>query len=371
MKDPRHTQLAKILVSHSTRLQPGERVLIEAFDIPQEFVIELIRAAKSREAIPFVNIKNNRISRALLETLPEAGFELWGKFEATVMQEMDAYIGVRGSHNISEMADLDAAQMDLYKTHILKPVHFDLRVPKTKWVVLRYPTASMAQQAGMSSETFEDFYFKVCTLDYAKMSRSMEALKNRMEAADRVHILGRNTELEFSIRGIPAIPCGGEHNIPDGECFTAPVRDSVNGHIQFNTPTIYEGTPFQDVRLEFRDGKIVNARADKTEKLNQILDTDEGARYVGEFAIGFNPHINRPMLDILFDEKMAGSFHFTPGQAYKEADNGNRSKVHWDLVMRQTPDCGGGKLFFDDELIREDGRFLPEDLQALNPENLM
>ena len=371
MKDPRHQQLAEVLVTHSTRLQPGERVLIEAFDIPHDFVVELIRATKRQQAVPFVQIRQNEVTRALVASLPEDGFEQWGQMDAFVMEKMQAYIGVRGSHNIAEFSDVPADQLNYYKTHVIKPVHFDIRVAHTKWVVLRYPTPSMAQQAGMSTEAFEEFYFKVCTLDYSKMTEPMQVLKDYMEATDRVRIVGPKTELEFSIKGIPAIPCGGEHNIPDGECFTAPVRDSVNGHIQFNTPTVYEGTVFNHVRLEFQNGRIVKATADKTDRLNRILDTDEGARYIGEFAIGFNPHITRPMMDILFDEKMAGSFHFTPGQAYEEADNGNRSKVRWDMVMLQTPEYGGGEIYFDDKLIRKDGRFVPDDLQPLNPENLL
>ena len=371
MKDPRFQKLAKVLIGHSTRMQAGEHGYIEAIDTPEAFVVELIREARASGAIPYVSLRRNEITRALVQALPVEGMRFWGKHEAALMSDMQAYIGVRGSHNISEMADVDAEQMDFYKTHFLKPVHFDIRVRKTRWVVLRFPTPSMAQQAGMSTEAFEDFYFDVCTLDYGKMSQHMQALQKRMQATDRVRITGPDTELEFSIKGIPAIPCGGEHNIPDGECFTAPVRDSVNGHIHFNTPTIYEGVAFSNVRLEFENGKVVQATADKTERLNQILDTDKGARYVGEFSLGFNPHVTRPMLDILFDEKMAGSFHFTPGQAYEEADNGNRSKVHWDMVMQQMPEAGGGEIRFDEVLIRKDGRFVPEDLQPLNPENLV
>lgn len=370
MKDPRYRQLAEVLTTHSTRLQSGERVLIETTDIPQSFVIELIRAATRRKAVPFVATRNSATTRALLQSLPEDGFMQWGQQDAARMAEMQAYIGVRGSFNIAELSDLDPTQMNAYKTYYLKPVHFDLRVPKTKWVVLRFPTASMAQQASMSTEAFEDFYFQVCTLDYKKMSARMQALQRRMENTDQVRIVGPQTELSFSIKGIPAIACGGEHNIPDGECFTAPVRDSANGYIQLNTSTIYDGVIFNNVRLELRDGKIVRATADKTDKLNEILDIDDGARYIGEFAIGFNPYITKPMLDILFDEKIAGSFHFTPGQAYEEADNGNRSKVHWDLVLLQTPDQGGGEIYFDDVLIRKDGLFVPDDLQPLNPENL-
>lgn len=371
MKDPRHQQLAEVLIGHSTKLKPKERILIEAIDVPNDLVIEIIRCAKLHGGIPFVTLKSNEISRALVHELPEVGFQQWGNFEATRMQEMDAYIGIRGSFNIAEMSDVDSQQLEFYKTHFLKPVHFDIRVPNTKWVVLRYPTASMAQQAGMSTEAFEDFYFRVCTLDYSKMSENMQVLKRRMEAADRIKITGPNTELEFSIKGIPAIASGGEHNIPDGECFTAPVRDSVNGHIQFNAATIYEGVIFNNIRLELKDGKIVRANGSKTGRLNKILDTDEGARFIGEFAIGFNPLITQPMLDILFDEKIAGSFHFTPGQAYEIADNGNKSKVHWDMVLLQTPEHGGGEIYFDGELIRKDGQFVPPDLLPLNPENLV
>ena len=179
--------------------------------------------------------------------------------------------------------------------------------------------------------------------------------------------------MTFSIKGIPAVPCAGECNIPDGEVFTAPVRESVNGTIQYNTPSPYQGTVFNNVKLEFKDGKIVNATADNDiEKLNEIFNTDEGAKFIGEFAIGVNPLIKHPMGDILFDEKIDGSFHFTPGQAYEgEADNGNRSAIHWDLVLIQRPEYGGGSIYFDDVLIRENGRFVIKELECLNPENLI
>ncbi|MCA9733144.1 aminopeptidase [candidate division KSB1 bacterium] len=371
MKDPRYRKLAEVLINHSTRLQKGEHILIEAIDTPHQVVVELIKLVKEKEGIPFVTLKNSEVTRALVKTNNENGFRKWGELDTARMDEMQAYIGIRGGQNVMEMSDVPQGQMGLYKSHYLKPVHFDTRVKKTKWVVLRFPSYSFAQQAGMSTEAFEDFYFNVCTLDYGKMFERSQVLKAWMEKTDKVHITGKGTDLSFSIKGIPAIPCGGQFNIPDGECFTSPVRNTVNGVIHYNTPTIYEGTAFNDVRLEFKDGKVVGATADKTEKLNQILDTDEGARYVGEFAIAFNPYITHPMLDILFDEKIAGSFHFTPGQAYEDADNGNRSKVHWDMVMRQTPECDGGEIYFDEVLIRKDGLFIPEDLQPLNPANLI
>jgi aminopeptidase len=254
----------------------------------------------------------------------------------------------------------------------MKPVHFDQRVPHTKWCVLRWPSPSMAQLAQMSTEAFEEFYFNVCTLDYAKMDAAAKALKDRMMATDRVHLKGPgDTDLSFSIKEIPCVPCTGTHNIPDGECFTAPVRDSVNGVIHFNTPTVYNGVTFENIRLTFKNGQVVEASCDgEDDKLNSILDTDEGARYVGEFAIGFNPYILEAMKDILFDEKIAGSLHFTPGRAYDDADNGNRSEIHWDLVLIQRPEHGGGTIAFDDEIVRRDGLFITDDLAALNPDAL-
>ncbi|HQX52793.1 MAG TPA: aminopeptidase [Planctomycetaceae bacterium] len=368
MQDPRIDKLATVLIHHSCRLQPGQKVLIEAFDLPEpNLICRLVDEACRIGAIPIVNIKQNAVLRSLYRGATEDSMKLAGKFEAAVMSEMDAYIGVRGSANSSEFSDVSGDSMDLYQQHWWQPVHIQIRVPKTRWVVLRYPTPSMAQAASQSCEQFEDFFFNVCTADYAKMAEDLKPLKARMEAADRVRITAPGTDLSFSIKDIPVVPCAGESNIPDGECFTAPVKDSVHGTIQFNTPSRYQGTVFDGIRFEMKDGKIVNATCrNAPERLNQILDSDAGARYIGEWSFGTNNRILQPMLDTLFDEKIGGSFHFTPGNAYDEADNGNRSRVHWDLVLIQRADYGGGEISFDDEVIRRDGFFLPADLQPLN-----
>jgi aminopeptidase len=281
---------------------------------------------------------------------------------------MQAYIAVRGSANASEAADVPGDRQAAY-ARTLRPL-LNRRVNQTRWVVLRWPTPSMAQAANMSTEAFEDFYFTVCAMDYRKMARAMKPLQRRMARADRVQIKGPGTDLTFSVRGVGAVPCVGLRNIPDGELFSCPLKRSVNGTIQYNTPTIYAGTRFEQVRLTFENGRIVEATASDTRKLNEILDTDNGARYVGEFSLGFNPHIQNPMCDILFDEKIAGSLHFTPGQAYEECGNGNRSAIHWDMVLIQRPEWGGGEVWFDGELIRQDGLFVPADLQPLNPDRL-
>lgn len=372
MQDPRFAKLADVLVRHSMEVQPGDKTLIEATEIPPEMLTVLIDRIAEAGGLPFVILRNQRVSRALYRNATADQMELVGRVELDVMKQMDAYCGLRGSHNSTEISDVPADKMQLYREKVWSPVHSNQRVPHTKWVVLRWPTPSMAQQAGMSTEAFEDFYFDVCTgVDYAKLRDAQKPLQKRMEAADRVQLLGPgDTDISFSVKDIPVIPCYGERNIPDGECFTAPVRDSVNGVIHFNTPTAYQDKPFDDVRLVFKDGKIVEATGSDTAALNEILDSDEGARYIGEFSIGFNPYILQPMRDILFDEKIAGSIHFTPGQAYEIADNGNRSQIHWDMVLVQREDYGGGEIRFDGETIRKDGLFIPEDLHGLNPENL-
>ena len=371
MIDPRMTRLAKLLIEYSTALKPGEKILIEAIDIPDPMTAELIRLARAAGADPLVSIKHNAVTRALLTHASETQLQLIADVECHRMKEMNAYIGMRGSHNISELSDVPDEKMKDYQRLWWKPVHVEIRVRKTRWVVLRWPTASMAQSANMSTDAFEDFYFNVCTMDYAKMSQAMKPLKDHMEKTDRVRIVGPGTELIFSIKGIPAVGCDGKLNVPDGEVFTAPVRDSVNGTIAYNAPTIYNGVTHENVRLTFKHGKITEANSSNTETLNKVFDSDEGARYIGEFAIGFNPYITKPMKDILFDEKIAGSFHFTPGGAYEdEADNGNRSQVHWDLVCMQNKASGGGEIYFDDRLIRKDGLFVVDELKGLNPENL-
>lgn len=368
--DPRIRKLAQNLIRYSTRLQPGEKILIEVTGLELPIVRALVEEAYAVGGLPFVSIKNPQVTRALMMGATDEQVTAMARYEAARMSEMDAYIGLRSGDNASALADVPAEQNRLWQEKLWHPVHGQIRVNKTKWVVLRWPSPSMAQLANTSTEAFEDFYFDVCTLDYAKMDRNMDALKARMERTDKVRIVGPGTDLSFSIKGLPAIKCSGLRNIPDGECYTAPVRNSVNGVISYNTPSVYQGFTFEKISFEFKDGKIVKATANDTDRINKVLDTDEGARYIGEFSFGFNPYILKPMKDTLFDEKIAGSFHFTPGQAYTIADNGNRSAIHWDLVCIQRPEYGGGEIYMDGELVRKDGRFVVEDLLGLNPENL-
>jgi aminopeptidase len=368
MTDPRYSKLARLLVEYSTSLKKGDHAFLDLIDVPDEFSVQLIRAVRGAGAIPLVEVRHGRITREALRETDSHHAAVIRDVEMYGMKKAQAYIAIRGSHNVNETSDVASDRMALY-ARILRPV-LDYRVKKTKWVVLRWPTPSMAQSAGLSTEVFENLYFEVCTMDYRKMAKAMVPLEKRMKSANEVHLRGPGTDLTFSIKGIGAKMCKGDRNIPDGEVFSCPIKNSVNGHIQFNTPSIYSGTKFENIRLEFKSGKIVNAEANNTKRLNEILDTDPGARYVGEFSLGFNPYIENPMCDILFDEKIAGSLHFTPGQAYEECDNGNRSAVHWDMVLIQRPEWGGGEVWFDGELIRKDGLFVTKDLKGLNPSNL-
>lgn len=371
MLDPRMTRLAETLVNYSCAAKAGDKILIEAIDVPHEFTAECVKAASAAGARPLVLLKSNQVTRALMNAGTTEQWDLIASVEELQMKNVQCYIGARGNPNVSELSDVPAERQKIYESTVWKRVHTGIRVPKTRWVVLRWPSPSMAQLAQMSTEAFEDFYFDVCTMDYGRMREASAPLKKRMESADRVRLKGPGeTDLAFSIKGIPAIPCVGSRNIPDGEVFTAPVRESINGIIQFNSPTMYRGTTHENVRLVFKNGKVVDATSSAPDKLNEVFDADAGARYCGEFAIGFNPYIQRPMKDILFDEKIAGSIHLTPGNCYDEASNGNKSEIHWDLVMIQRPEYGGGELWFDNDLIRKDGMFVPADLKGLNPENL-
>ncbi|MEC9081610.1 MAG: aminopeptidase [Verrucomicrobiota bacterium] len=368
MADPRYKKLAEVLTGYSTQLKKGDTVLFDVTDSPDAFAVELIRAARKLGAIPLVETRNSRVGREILMGTNEAHAKTVRDVEMSRMRKCNAYVAVRGASNSTENSDIPSDKLSMY-CRTLRPV-LNYRVNKTRWVVIRWPNGAMAQGAGMSTEAFEDFYFRVCTMDYARMAKAQKPLIKRMAKANKVHIKGPGTDLKFSIKGLGAVGCAGDRNIPDGEVFSCPLKKSVNGVIQYNTPTLYAGTRFENVRLEFKNGKIIDATASDTKRLNEIFDTDLGARYIGEFSLGFNPHIKEPMCDILFDEKIAGSLHFTPGQAYEECDNGNRSAVHWDMVLIQRPDYGGGEVWFDNELIRRNGQFVPNDLKPLNPNRL-
>jgi len=367
--DERLKKLSSLLVNYSTGIKPGEHCLIDFVgNTPLPLVRQLVQDVYAAGGFPFVWNREDSVTRELLLGATQEQLSVLCENQLAMMKNMQAYIGVRASDNTSELADVPSEKMNLY-SKVMSPL-LDYRVNSTKWCVLRYPNAAMAQLAGMSVSSFEDFYFQVCTMDYAKMDKAMDALVDRMNKTDQVRLVGPGTDLTFSIKDIGAVKCAGNMNIPDGEVYTAPVRESMNGFITYNTPSLEEGFTYENIRFEIENGRIIRATANDTKRINELLDTDEGARYFGEFAIGVNPYILSPMKDTLFDEKICGSFHLTPGRCYEDAPNGNDSAVHWDLVMIQRAEYGGGEIWFDDILIRKDGIFVTEELAQLNPDKL-
>jgi aminopeptidase len=365
MKDKRNEVLAKSLINYSVALKPGEKIMIEikgkeTLELAKEIIKETTRVG----GVPFWYYSDESLQRQWIAGATEGQLKAFGQLHLKLMKEMDAYLGLRGSDNPFDLADIDPKQLKLNQMLYYKPVHLEQRVKRTKWCVLRFPNNAMAQLAETSQEKFEKFYYDVCCLDYAKMSKAMDPLVALMEKTDAVRIVSPGTDLTFSIKDIPVIKCDGTKNIPDGEVYTAPVKESVNGTITFNTPTLEEGITFEKVSLKFKHGKIVEATCQtQTERLNHILDTDKGARYTGEFSLGVNPFVLHPMKDTLFDEKIAGSLHLTPGACYDEASNGNHSAIHWDMVLIQRKDYGGGEIWFDGKLIRKDGVFTDPKLE--------
>lgn len=370
--DKRLVQMAEQIVKYSIGLKKGEKVFIEGFsDSTKALFNEVIKQATKVGGIPYWYFNDNAFIKSFIDNSSAAQMEEFGKMHASMMAQCDAYVGIRGYDDMFMMSDIKDKQMEIYQKLFYTPVHFKIRIPKTRWCVMRYPNNTMSALSRMSTSRFEDFYFNSCMIDYKKMEKAMEPLYKLMLKTDRVKIKAPDTDLEFSIKKIGAHKSIGHHNLPDGELFTAPVKDSVNGVIQFNTDTIYDGEFFSRIRLEFKDGKIIKGTSQaNNDRFQKLLNIDAGSRYMGEFAMGVNPYITKPLLDILFDEKIAGSLHMAIGNSYDDMDNGNKSAIHWDLVQIQTPEWGGGEIWFDGKLIRKDGQFVLKELEGLNPENL-
>jgi aminopeptidase len=367
MRDPRLEKLATNLLDYSLKLQPGEKLAIESEITSRDLVAAVIEGAYRRKAIPFYQVGDARLRRTWFLGAQREQMDLEIAWALRRLEDVDAGLYIVSGDNASELADVPPSVMEASR-RASEPL-MEKYLTK-KWCLLRFPTPAAAQAAGMSTEGFEDFCLEVSSLDYARMDRAMDPLVELMSRTDRVRVVAPGTDLRFSIKGIPVLKAAGKNNIPDGEVFTAPVRGSVDGTILFNTPSLEAGVTYERIRLTFAAGKVVESDANEAEKLLQMLDTDEGSRYLGEFALGVNPRIEKPMKDTLYDEKISGSLHVALGRAYDDADNGNRSSLHWDLILIQTPQWGGGELYFDDVLVRKDGRFVQPELEGLNPENL-
>ena len=359
-------KLSDTIVNHSLKIKKNEKVLITSESInAKPLILSLIKKINQVGGLCQVKILDSDINSKILEGANKEEIDLISKMNSFEIDLFDAFIKiiyVDNEYNGMNIKKDIRKELDR-KNHKSN----EIKINEKKWVLLNYPSNTLASKAHMTNSDFNDYIFDVMNVDYDKMAEDIKPLKKLLESTDRVRIVAPDTDLTFSIKDMPIIPCTGECNIPDGEIFTAPIKNSVNGKITYNTPSPYHGNIYNHVSLEFKDGKIVNATCDEEDdKINEIFDTDEGSRYIGEFAIGLNPKILKPVGDILFDEKIIGSIHFTPGMAYKEAYNGNDSDIHWDLVLIEREEYGGGKLYFDDKLVRENGKFVLDELKHLN-----
>lgn len=366
MRDLRIEQLARNVVTYSVSLQPGEKLLIEVEGHDNVLAKAIVQEAYKAGGYPFVVFTDIDILRTQLLHGSTEQLERQAAYDYVQMNDMDAYVLIRANDNDNELSDVPADLIDQYWKIYYHHVH-EPRWAATKWCILSYPNAAAAQRARMSTEKFEDLYFNVCNLDYSKLSEQMDHLVNLLRQTETVRIKGVGTDLTMSIAGMPVHKDAGLQNLPDGEVYSVPVKHSVNGVISFNTPVNFRGTTFENIVLTFENGKIVEASANDTSKLLKILDIDEGARYIGEFGIGLNPYIWEPMNDILFDEKIWGSIHLAIGSAAAQCQDSNLSSIHWDIVYNQREEYGGGQIYLDDVLIRDNGYFVTTELAGLNP----
>lgn len=359
-------KLSKTIVDYSIGVKENDKVLIQyESSMCNPLVKCLIKDIYSKGGIPFTKLLDNELNSLILEGADSKTIDEMVKVKTFEVDEFDCFIRICYTEN--EYEDKNVPTTVRKELGSKSEKIDDIRINQRRWVLLNYPSLVDAYKAGMKYDEFYNYSLSVMNVDYKSLDEKIKPLKELMERTDKVRIVGPNTDLTFSIKGLPAIPCCGKANIPDGELYTAPVKNSVNGIITYNTKSPYNGYVFNNISLEFKDGKIINATAsDNNDKLKEIFDTDEGARYVGEFSLGFNPMIKEPMGDILYDEKIMGSLHFTPGTCYKDCNNGNVSSIHWDLVLIQRPEYGGGEIYFDDVLIRKDGLFVLDNLKQLN-----
>ncbi|AWB27757.1 aminopeptidase [Halococcoides cellulosivorans] len=359
--DPRIREHAQIVVDHSVGIEAGDEVVIDAHPVADDLVTALVEACAERGAHPLVIQERlgKRFLRSYLRNF-EGAFETPEHVRA-LYEAMDAYIAIRGGANATETADVDPDRRSAYD-RAMQPL-LEERLGK-QWCLTQYPSDSQAQLAGMSTEAYETFVWDAVQQDWAAVHERQEQLVDVLEAGDEVHLqVGEETDLRLSITDNPAQNDSGEHNLPGGEVFTAPIPDSVEGRVHFDKPLYHQGREVTDVRLEFEDGEVVEHSAGKNESvLTEVLETDPGARRIGELGIGTNRDIDRFTYNMLFDEKMGETVHLAVGRAYAdcvaEANERNDSAVHVDMIADTSEDA---LIEVDGDVIQRDGTFWYED----------
>lgn len=354
MKDSRVEKLADILVNYSAKVKKGDTVLVRGDELGKPLILEVYRKVIEAGGNPLTSVSFDEMNKIFYDSASKEQLSHTSKIKLYEAKNCDAVIIVHAPANSKSLTTVNPAKMTM-RSKANKPIS-EIIVNKKRWVLTNYPTQALAQDAEMSIEEYEDFLFNATNLDWVKVDREQERIKKVIDKGRTVRILGKDTDLTFSIKGRKGIKCSGSSNMPDGEIFYAPVEDSANGHIYYEFPAIHGGKEVTGIRLGFEKGKVVKATAEKNEEyLFAMLDTDKGARYLGEFGIGTNYGIKRFTRDILFDEKIGGTVHLALGRSYKESGGKNDSAIHWDMIKELRED---GALYLDGKRIQENGKFL-------------
>jgi len=364
--DPRHQKLAKVLVNYSTKVKPGEKVLIRAGAIAAPLVLEVVREAMRAGA--------HTTTRIGLEGLPEIFFAEANDEQLAHVSQLDFFqleyfdvdISIQAEENTKNLSNVDpqkfAKRMSAFAPYSKARLERYFQAKKTRWVGTLFPTQAYAQDAHMSLREYENFVFAGGLLDrddpvgeWRKVHDEQQRIVDYLNQRDEIHIVAPDTDITYQVRGRNWLNADGAVNFPDGEVFTGPIEESVNGTIHFTYPAIYNGKEVEDVRLTFRDGKVVEASAMRgLDLLNTMLDIDAGARRLGEVAFGLNYNIKQFTGNTLFDEKIGGTMHMALGASIPLTGGVNDSSIHWDIVC----DLREGKVFADGQLCYDSGRFI-------------
>jgi len=366
MIDPRLAKMAEVLVDYSLELKPGDKFLIESTDLATPLIKEIYRLALLRGAHPEVQLQPEGLSKIYYSTASDEQLQYISPLREKVIREYDAFLALKADHNTKALTNVDSSKMAL-RQRAAAPLNqcFMERAAQgeMRWCVALYPTQGLAQEAAMSLDEYADFVMEACLLNtpcpvaaWQDVHDKQQRYAEFLNGIDLIEVKAKDTDLRLSVKGRTWENCDGKMNFPDGEVFTAPIEDSVEGVIRFSFPGIYSGKEVEDIRLTFKEGKVVEATAAKGEELlHSLLETDEGARRVGEFAIGTNFGITKFTRNMLFDEKIGGTIHLALGSTYYETGGKNESGIHWDMLCDMRD---GGEIYADGKLIYRNGKML-------------
>ncbi|MFH0816542.1 MAG: aminopeptidase [Methanobacteriota archaeon] len=366
MADPRVEKLAKLVVNYSIYCKKGDKVLITAPPIAEPLALEIFREVIKAGGHPQMNVVFERANEIFFEEAGPEQLAFKSPFRKFLSENLDATIGISADSNTRAMSGVDSRKLALVSAAGMeaKDVHERRSAAgKLKWCGLVFPTNGLAQEASMSLSEYEDFVYGACMVDrsdpvaeWKKVSARQQRMVEYLNGVKKLEFYGEDTEISMSLKGRRWMNSDGKHNMPSGEVFSAPVEDSVEGRIRFTFPGVFRGKEIEDVRLVFKKGKVVKATAAKgNELLQALLAIDDGAKRLGEVAIGTNDGIKRFTRKILFDEKIGGTIHMALGSAYLECGAKNRSAIHWDLIKDMKK---GGEIYGDGSLIYKNGKFL-------------